>query len=75
MALPTSFSTASHVSRPGKSAIRYVSRPAKVRRRPKYAIKLRQLLDFYGVDQKQLEEAIISSVVSPLTEILRSTIR
>ena len=33
-----------------------------------YAIKLRQVTDFYGIDLKSFEGAIISSVVPPVTE-------
>ena len=36
-----------------------------------YAIKLRQVTDFYGIDLKSFEGAIISSVVPPVTESLR----
>ena len=36
-----------------------------------YAIKLRQIADFYGIDLKALEGAIISSVVPPVTESLK----
>ena len=36
-----------------------------------YAIQLRQIADFYGIDLKALEGAIISSVVPPVTESLK----
>lgn len=36
-----------------------------------YAIKLKQVLEFYGVDPRGFEGAIISSVVPPVTEALR----
>ncbi len=35
-----------------------------------YAIELKQLLDFYGVDSRSFEGAILSSVVPPVTQIL-----
>ena len=39
-----------------------------------YAIKLKQVLEFYQVDCKGFEGAIISSVVPPVTEALRQAI-
>lgn len=36
-----------------------------------YAIKLRQVAEFYGIDLRSLEGAIISSVVPPVTESLK----
>ena len=36
-----------------------------------YAIKLRQVTDFYGIDLKSFEGSIISSVVPPVTESLK----
>jgi type III pantothenate kinase len=36
-----------------------------------YALKLRQIVDFYGIDIDKLEGAIISSVVPPVTESLK----
>lgn len=36
-----------------------------------YAIKLRQITDFYGIDLHSFEGAIISSVVPPVTESLK----
>ena len=36
-----------------------------------YALKLRQVADFYHIDLMELEGAIISSVVPPVTESLR----
>ncbi len=40
-----------------------------------YAIKLKQVLEFYGVDPRGFEGAIISSVVPPVTEALRLAVR
>ena len=40
-----------------------------------YGIQLRQLLDYYGIDQDRLEGAILSSVVPPITDTLREAIR
>ena len=39
-----------------------------------YAIKIRQITDFYGVDLHSFEGAIISSVVPPLTEKLKQSV-
>ena len=36
-----------------------------------YGIKLRSLLDYYGVDPNRLEGAVLSSVVPPVTNTLR----
>lgn len=40
-----------------------------------YGIKLKQLLDYYGIDPKGFEGAIICSVVPTVTEALRSAVR
>lgn len=40
-----------------------------------YAIKLKQVLEFYGVDPQSFEGAIISSVVPPVTEALSRAVR
>lgn len=39
-----------------------------------YAIKIRQITDFYGIDLHSFEGAIISSVVPPLTEKLKQSV-
>ena len=39
-----------------------------------YGIQLRQLLDYYEIDPRQLNDAIICSVVPPVTEALREAI-
>ena len=36
-----------------------------------YAISMKTVLELYGVDRKELEGGIISSVVPPLTNVLR----
>ncbi len=40
-----------------------------------YAIKLRQLLEFYGVDTQGFEGAILSSVVPPVTSALQRAVK
>ena len=40
-----------------------------------YGIKLRQLLDFYGIDAKGFEGAIIASVVPPVTGALKKAVK
>ncbi len=40
-----------------------------------YGIKMRQLMDYYGIDAKEIEGAIISSVVPPLTNSLQSAVK
>ena len=40
-----------------------------------YGIKIRQLMDYYGIDLKKLEGAIICSVVPQVTAALRDAIR
>ncbi len=39
-----------------------------------YAIKLRQLFDFLGIDSRSFEGAILSSVVPPVTDPLRQAV-
>ena len=39
-----------------------------------YGIKLKQLLDFFGIDSRGFEGAILSSVVPPVTEPLRQAV-
>ena len=39
-----------------------------------YGIKIRQLLDFCGIDVKAFEGAIISSVVPPVTDAIRTAV-
>ena len=39
-----------------------------------YAIKLRQLFDFFGIDSRGFEGAILSSVVPPVTDPLRQAV-
>ena len=39
-----------------------------------YGIKLKQLLDFFGIDSKGFDGAILSSVVPPVTEPLRQAV-
>ena len=36
-----------------------------------YGIKIKSLLDYYGVDPHSFEGAILSSVVPPVTNVLR----
>ena len=40
-----------------------------------YGVKMRQLMDFCGIDDKKLEGAIISSVVPPVTGAIRDAVR
>ena len=40
-----------------------------------YAISLRQLLEFYGVDPKSFEGTILSSVVPPVTDALKGAVK
>lgn len=40
-----------------------------------YAIKLKQVLEFYGVDPESFEGAIISSVVPPITDALTGAVK
>jgi len=39
-----------------------------------YGIKIRQLLDYYGMDARAFEGAIISSVVPPVTDAIRTAV-
>lgn len=40
-----------------------------------YAVDMKQLLDFYNVDCKSFDGAVISSVVPPLTDTLKSAVK
>ena len=40
-----------------------------------YGIKIRQLLDYYGIDSEDFDGAIIASVVPPVTDAIRSAVR
>ncbi len=40
-----------------------------------YGIKLKQLFDYYGIDPKGFEGAILASVVPPVTDVLRVAVK
>ena len=60
-----------------KNDLKFVSRMATDRSRmeDQYAIELRDILDIYGVSLRDIEGAIISSVVPTITKYIRRAIR
>ena len=56
-----------------KSVVRIHTNPGETA--TEYAIKLKQILEIYGIDPCGFEGAIISSVVPPLTNSLRIAVR